>query len=88
MRARRAGRDWPSLPLHPYPRHEGHDALHHADSPIAHRDDAYRNSEVACSAALNKRWGEPPADGTFAARCPREAFGTILVAAKPAKKYT
>jgi hypothetical protein len=30
--------------------------------------------------------GKMPADGTLAARCPREAFGTILVAAKPAKK--
>jgi hypothetical protein len=30
--------------------------------------------------------GKMPADGTLAARYPREAFGTILVAAKPARK--
>jgi hypothetical protein len=36
---------------------------------------------------MKRFFGEKmPADGTPAARCPREAFGTILFAAKPAKK--
>jgi hypothetical protein len=29
---------------------------------------------------------KPPADGTLAARCPREVFGTILVAAMPLQR--
>jgi hypothetical protein len=31
-------------------------------------------------------WREPAADGTLAARCLREVFGTILVAAMSAKE--